>query len=184
MKKILTLALLALIPFGAAAQTAPQPDKQSMLLIAALRLEDVIMQTSNAGVADSKDRGTAAVATNKCFANAMVHNLGWELGTIVPKILTRDEIAAAVKFFESPTGRKLMQHKVSQFASQRDGRERPDPPPSAEDKRLANAFLATSAGKKINETGYLLNAPETQKLVKQKADAATAQCKTVHSSPG
>ncbi len=179
----LLLALAAAVPLYANPGLAP--DKQSLQLVAALRISDAVIQTSSAGITDAHKRGTASAEATECVARALVANLGSELAMQVPKILTREEIAAAVKFFESPTGRKLMAHNLAMLQQQRDGRpdtKYPDPAPSAEDTKLAKAFLATSAGKKINQTGYLLEAPETLQLLKAKRDMATGLC--AKSKPG
>jgi hypothetical protein len=182
MKRTFTLALLALV-FAIPLHAAPalEPDPQSVALIAALRLQNIIAHTSGVGVTDAQTRGEGATQAIECTTRFLVKDLGTELALLVPTILTREEIIAAVKFFESPTGRKLMAHNLAMYHQQRDGKpdpNYPDPAPSAEDTQRAKSFLATPAGKKINETGYLLNAPETQKLVKAKSDAASAFCKT------
>ena len=181
MKRTFALALLTLAPtLALAAADAAGPDAQSLKLITALRLRDIIVQTSSSGIADAQKQGAASVAATQCVSKLLFENLGGELAMTVPKVLTRDEINASVKFFESPTGRKLIQHNLALFWQQQGGKPNPaypDAPPSADDTRNARAFLATPAGKKINESGYLLQAPEVQRLIKLKSDAAIARCK-------
>lgn len=178
------LALACTIPLQA--DPGLQPDKVSLRLVAALRIADAIIQTSNAGIADAQKRGSSSAYATECMARGLVANLGSELAMQVPKILTREEITAAVKFFESPTGRKLMAHNLAMLQQQRDGRpdpKYPDPAPSAEDTKLAKEFLATSAGKKLNETGYLLQAPQTLQLLNAKKEMATKHCKAAAPDP-
>ena len=73
-----------------------------------------------------------------------------------------------------------MAHNLAMLQQQHSGkpsRAYPDPPPSAEDTKLAKAFLATPAGKKVNDSGYLLQAPETLQLLNAKKEQAAGRCK-------
>jgi hypothetical protein len=185
MKRIF-IALVALTPSLALPAAPTGPDMQSLKLITALRLRDVIVQTSSTGIAAAQKQGAASDAGTKCVAQKLFNNLGAELALVVPKILTREEIAESVKFFESPTGRKLIGHNLALFWSQQGGKPNaayPDAPPTAEDTKLARAFLSTPAGRKINESGYLLQAPEMQQVIKLKSDAAIAMCKRQAAAP-
>ncbi len=179
MKRTFAPALVALT-FSLPVLAQLDPDKVSLRLVSALRIADAVLQTSNAGIADAQKRGAASAQTTECVARVLVANLGTELALQVPKILTREQITAAVKFFESPTGRKLMAHNLAMLQQQHSGKpspKYPDPAPSAEDTKLAKEFLATPAGKKINETGYLLQAPQTLELLNAKRARAAERCK-------
>lgn len=163
------------LPSAAGSSTAQAPDKESLSLVHALRLDEVLRgratdpRGADAGLSDSY----------RCFSAAKPLDFAPDLARVVPLILTRAEIRAAVAFFESPTGRKLTNHNLVELAKQRGekGAARlPDPPPSDDDRRIAGTFLASAAGRKINESGYLLDAPVTQQMLAQKAAAAAVRC--------
>jgi hypothetical protein len=177
---LLATSLYAQAPTAAPAPAAARADPQSVALVNALRLREVIVQTTSAGVADAQKRGAASQEGTTCVAQLLFQDLGTDLALTVPKILTRAEIIASLEFFQSPTGRKLISHNLAMLWQQYNGAPNPklpDPPPTEDDTKQARAFLATPAGRKINQSGYLLQSPEMQRVIKAKSDAAIARCR-------
>jgi hypothetical protein len=167
------------LPSAAAAPAPAAPDGDSLALVNALRLDEVLRGRA----ADPRQPDANLSQLQRCFSAAKPVDFSPDLAAMVPRILTRTEIRAAVEFFESPTGRKLINHNLVELAKQRgdpgSARLR-DPAPTADDQRIAGAFLATPAGRKINETGYLLDAPVMQQMLAQKAAAAAVRCARSH----
>jgi hypothetical protein len=99
-----------------------------------------------------------------------------DLAPAVEAALTTEEIEQAQKFFSSPTGQRLVEIGVRNLEHSAGGNPgKPDRLRASEDIKMADAFVETSAGRKLL-VDEILSAPSIGEKARSHMRQMVAEC--------
>ncbi|HEU5135073.1 MAG TPA: DUF2059 domain-containing protein, partial [Steroidobacteraceae bacterium] len=75
-------------------------------LVRAMRADVMVLEASKAGIARATSEGHFTDTQFKCFDPLPASALTADLGKVLSKVLSQDEIAEALEFYTSPAGVK------------------------------------------------------------------------------
>ena len=172
--KSISLAVVGLL-FAVCAFSQGTGSAGAEALVRAMRADVMVLEASKAGIARATGEGHFTAAQFKCFDQLSASVLTADLGKVVSKVLSQDEIAKALEFYASPAGVKYMDMKFMALARNAaasgltfNGKPAvPDPSMNRDEMQAARAFMESGLGKKLESDKVLLRAPETDILAKR-----------------
>jgi hypothetical protein len=153
-------------------------------LVRATRSDVIILEASKAAVSRATIEGHFTAAQFKCFDQLPASALTSDLGKVLSKVLTPEEIAAALEFYTSPAGVKFTDMKFMALAKSAaasgltfNGKpSAPDPSMTIDEIQAARAFVESGLGKKLESDKALLKAPETDIIAKRAVGKKLESC--------
>ena len=153
-------------------------------LVRAMRADVMILEVSKAAIAKATSEGHFTDAQFKCFDQLPASALAADLGKVLAKVLTPEEITEALDFYTSAAGVKFMDMKFmalarSAAASGLTFNGKPsvaDPSMNIDEMQAARTFVESALGKKLENDKVLLAAPEADVLAKRIIGRKLASC--------
>jgi hypothetical protein len=181
--KSISLAVIGLLFSGwACGQDANTAD--AVALVRAMRADVMLMEVSKAGLSRATSEGHYTAAQFKCVEQLPASALTAELGTVLSKVLTQEEITRALEFYASPVGVKFMDMKFVAFAKAAaasgvpfGGKPSvPEPSMTNEEMQATRSFIESPLGEKIENDRALLNSPDALNVAKRILRKKLADC--------
>ncbi len=155
------------------------PAEPAEALVRSMRLDEFAARIANFEARAAVQGTRASSRKSDCIVPIAPAKLADDLSRAVPKMLSREEIAAANAFYATSMGAKVVEHTFLQIEHQLAGagEEPPQPPTTPEEAEILQAFAQTSAWRKLVEGGFLLNTPPVERVVDGAVRGALVRCR-------
>jgi hypothetical protein len=157
-------------------KTAAPPSPSALALVEALRLDDVVAQSSAKGARQARTEGLLTAAQFTCV---IIPANQWtaDIARHFDRTLTPEELAEAVKFLDSRTGRKVVVEAMQlQHAAERGDAKPFFEPPTPTERRQFEKFMKTSAATKMAKDGSFWKIDAVAEIAKKKVARLLAEC--------
>jgi len=140
-----------------------------------MRSDVMVLEGAKAALSQATSEGHLTAAQFKCLEQLPASTLTADLGKVLSKLLTEEEIAQALEFYASPVGVKFMDMKFVALARNAaasgmtfGGKPTvPEPSMTIDEMQVARSFVESGLGEKIESDKVLLRSPETMTITKR-----------------